>query len=601
MTTPLAYEQFRHAFYAFGFLSSIAFAGRFLIQWLASEKAKESVVPKLFWYCSFSGNLFLFIHCFVQQYFPMYFLQALHMPLALRNLNLMSQKPYPLHRFFLILAGSSVMALMLYFSQLFFIPSSEFAWIRTSPNALVTHPAIHLMGLLGIGAYSLRFWLQWWESETKKKSVLSSHFWILSLFGATLGSCYFFLMRDWVNFIGPTCALVPYIRNLVLIKRKKTQEHVDIVFIAMETSGDILGGKILKAMKKEDPTLKYAGVLGPEMRKEGALSWGRIESYQVMGLIDVIKKAPSLLLLMYRLLKKIREVKPTSVVFLDSPSFGLRLASLLKKKKIPVQTIQVVAPSIWAWGKEKRLKLMSSSIDLLIPLFAFEQELFQSHVPTAWYGHPLFDESFCTSTIPKNPKPLLALFPGSRPGEVLRNLPLQVETSRQLQRAIPTLEIGIALSHSLSKRIQNYILETCHNGGLVNFSLVPSSERYALMESSWAALAKCGTSVLELFLKKTPTVVCYNIGTLERVWAQFILKVSTPFYSLPNILAKNMVVQECIHPQPTAEEITSFLLPLLQTPLSLSDEQAMKSVREQVTSHTKAEEAIAKHLCFPRQ
>lgn len=595
-----SYDQLRTFLYPFGFLSSLAFAGRFLIQWLASEKAKESVVPKLFWYFSFSGNLLLFVHCFLQQYFPMYLLQALHMPLALRNINLMSSKPYPLRRFFLLLSFSFLGALILYLLQLFFLPASDFHWIRTSPSACLDHPLIHLIGILGIGCYSLRFWLQWWESENRQTSCLSSHFWHLSLVGASLGSCYFFLMHDWVNWIGPTCALIPYLRNLALLKRKKGKEKVDIVFIALEASGDLLGAKIIQALKKKESKLTLAGIVGPEMRKEGILALGKIESYQAMGLVDVVKKLPSFLLLMHTLIKKIQEYEPSHVIFLDSPSFGLKLASLLKKKKIPVKTVQIVAPSVWAWGKEKRLTCIRSSIDLLIPLYAFEKELFEPHVETAWYGHPLFDESFFTSQTPKSKLPLLALFPGSRPGEVRRNLSLQLDTAFGLQQQIPSLHIGIALSGALSQEVQRSIAEACHKRGLKNCSLVPSSHRYELMESAWAALSKCGTNVLELFLKKTPTVVCYALGSLERAWARFVLKLSIPFYSLPNILAKRMVIQEFIHPVPKTEVIVSALLPLLSHPQS-PDADVLKRVRDQISSGIPAEEAIVEYLCVKRR
>lgn len=595
-----SYDQLRTFLYPFGFLSSIAFAGRFLIQWLASEKAKESIVPKLFWYFSFSGNLLLFVHCFLQQYFPMYFLQALHMPLALRNMNLMSSKPYPLRRFFLFLSISALGALVLYLSQLFLLPPSDFHWIRTSPSALFNHPLVHLMGLFGIGAYSLRFWLQWWESETKQKSCLSARFWHLSLLGASLGSCYFFLLQDWVNFVGPTCAFIPYLRNLILLKKKQAKEQVDMVFIALETSGDLLGAKIIQALKQEGSTLSVAGIAGPEMRKMGIHPWGQVERYQVMGLIDVMKKLPSLLLLMHRLLKKIEEKQPSHVVFLDSPSFGLKLASLLKRKKIPATTVQIVAPSVWAWGKEKRMNRIRSSIDLLIPLFAFEKELFAPHVETAWYGHPLFDTSFFTSQTPKSIPPLLALFPGSRPGEVRRNLALQLDSAFGLQQKIPSLRIGIALANALSDKVQVSIEEACQKRGLKNYTLVPSSSRYELMESAWAALSKCGTNVLELFLKKTPTVVCYALGSLERAWARLVLKLSIPFYSLPNILAKRMVVQEFIHPEPTTEEIIDALSPLLQHPQS-PDPAILKIVQDQISSGRQAEEAIIKHICLRKR
>ena len=44
---------------AFGLLGNAAFASRFLVQWWASERAGESVVPKAFWYLSILGSLIL--------------------------------------------------------------------------------------------------------------------------------------------------------------------------------------------------------------------------------------------------------------------------------------------------------------------------------------------------------------------------------------------------------------------------------------------------------------------------------------------------------------------------------------------------------------
>jgi lipid-A-disaccharide synthase-like uncharacterized protein len=47
---------------AFGLLGNAAFASRFLLQWIASERAGESVVPVLFWYLSIAGSLILLVY-----------------------------------------------------------------------------------------------------------------------------------------------------------------------------------------------------------------------------------------------------------------------------------------------------------------------------------------------------------------------------------------------------------------------------------------------------------------------------------------------------------------------------------------------------------
>ncbi|MDA3887896.1 MAG: lipid-A-disaccharide synthase N-terminal domain-containing protein [Allgaiera sp.] len=42
-----------------GLLGQLMFTGRFLVQWIASERAHRSVVPTLFWYFSIAGGLVL--------------------------------------------------------------------------------------------------------------------------------------------------------------------------------------------------------------------------------------------------------------------------------------------------------------------------------------------------------------------------------------------------------------------------------------------------------------------------------------------------------------------------------------------------------------
>ena len=47
---------------AFGLLGQAAFFSRFLVQWIASERAGRSYVPLAFWYLSLLGSLVLLIY-----------------------------------------------------------------------------------------------------------------------------------------------------------------------------------------------------------------------------------------------------------------------------------------------------------------------------------------------------------------------------------------------------------------------------------------------------------------------------------------------------------------------------------------------------------
>jgi lipid-A-disaccharide synthase-like uncharacterized protein len=59
---PGSFLDSEHLWLAIGFLGQILFSMRFLVQWIASEKRGESVVPVAFWYFSIGGGLLLFAY-----------------------------------------------------------------------------------------------------------------------------------------------------------------------------------------------------------------------------------------------------------------------------------------------------------------------------------------------------------------------------------------------------------------------------------------------------------------------------------------------------------------------------------------------------------
>lgn len=63
----LRYPKFQLDFWLiFGFIGQAMFTMRFIIQWIASEKRKESVIPVAFWYFSLGGGLILLAYAFRQ-------------------------------------------------------------------------------------------------------------------------------------------------------------------------------------------------------------------------------------------------------------------------------------------------------------------------------------------------------------------------------------------------------------------------------------------------------------------------------------------------------------------------------------------------------
>lgn len=226
-------EQWREFLYPLGFLSSIAFTLRFLLQWISSEKAKKSVVTPSFWKISLAGNLLLLFHSFIQMQFHVCIVQACNAVISWRNLNLMGapNKQWSLLRVIVALGLSIGVSSLVFLGQAWLFADMDWFRVPVAPWGQSQHTQIswiwHFIGCLGIFLFNSRFWVQWWEAEGQRRSYLSKTFWWLSLLGAILSLIYFIRLGDAVNFIGPLFGLVPYVRNLVLLYRVPTSPATD--------------------------------------------------------------------------------------------------------------------------------------------------------------------------------------------------------------------------------------------------------------------------------------------------------------------------------------------------------------------------------------
>jgi lipid-A-disaccharide synthase len=583
-------DALRTWLYPFGFLSSIAFGLRFLIQWCRSEQAGRSLVPRSFWVLSCIGNALVTIHSLIQLHFPIYLLQSQQFILAWRNLNIMGSNPWPLKRVVRLLIGGAIVATLLFGLQAAILPCASFGWVR-SPKVFTSSPEVgfwmHFVGCCGILAFSFRFWLQWWEAERRKVSLLSVRFWWISIIGTVTAGIYFFLLSDWVNLVGPLCSIIPYTRNLVLLRREQKKQRCDIAILAGEVSGDLLGGAAAKALLAQIPSLQLAGVAGPSMRHQGVVPWLRSESFEVMGFVDILRKAPFLLLAIHRVVHTILRDCPSVVVFIDQPSLSITVARRLRAKGFSGKLILVVAPTVWAYRSE-RSDTVADLFDHILPLYRFEKDFFHHKLPTTWIGHPACG-LLKSEEDSKPKKTTLAIFPGSRPGEIRRNLPLQLRAAKLLLVDHPEMSISISSCGS-SERL---IAKTAAALLDVPFEIVDFSERYALMGRSQAAIAKSGTVTLELALMNIPTVCCYQTGRLTRWWAKKMLRLRPRFFALPNILTGQEIFPECILPPITPSSLANALRPYLQGTKNLP-EDLTERLRFQIDSGEEPGELIAR-------
>lgn len=87
-----------HPWKIVGLLGMLTFSGRFLLQWIASERAGKSIIPTGFWECSAAGSILMLSYFAIYQHDSVGVLQNIFpLPIYLRNLYLRWRHQEPKH------------------------------------------------------------------------------------------------------------------------------------------------------------------------------------------------------------------------------------------------------------------------------------------------------------------------------------------------------------------------------------------------------------------------------------------------------------------------------------------------------------------------
>ncbi len=369
---------------------------------------------------------------------------------------------------------------------------------------------------------------------------------------------------------------------------------MNVLVSAGEASGDRYAAGLVAELKKRLPEARFFGCAGPRLLEQGVEPVVRMEDLAVVGIFEVIRHIPRIYRKFRQLLAAADERRPDFAILTDAPDFNLRVAAKLKRRGIPV--VYYVAPQLWAW-RGWRVHKLRRSIDLLLPIFPFEQDWFGSRgVPTKYVGHPLVNEVFTTKSREEfcrehgidSAKPLLAVLPGSRKGEAARNLPDALDAVARLKAAGP-LEIVLAASSTAGIAFFRQRV----SGQSVHIVVNDTQNALGLAD---VALVASGTATVEAALLGVPMVVFYRVS--RPTWIVGRLLVNVPFYSMVNLLAGRRVVAELIQSGCKGERIAAEALKLVQ---SEEERRRMKrdldEIRSRLQGPRPAAERAAEAIC----
>lgn len=188
----------------FGLLGNVCFTSRQLIQWAAAERSGKAVVPVAFWWLSLAGAIIFIAYAYARMDIPFIILTAATLVPYIRNLRIYYAPSRPARSGPVLLAVAVVLGI---------IPLVVFWEEETLKDGWF------LLGLAGSAVFGSRFYLQWVQSESRRKNVMSLQFWYLSLAGSALLLVYAIIRQDLVFTLSYLFNFIPYLRNIAIIQK----------------------------------------------------------------------------------------------------------------------------------------------------------------------------------------------------------------------------------------------------------------------------------------------------------------------------------------------------------------------------------------------
>ena len=313
--------------------------------------------------------------------------------------------------------------------------------------------------------------------------------------------------------------------------------------LAGEASGDLHASNLLKEISRIDKQAQFRGFGGDLMEKAGMTVLKHYRELAFMGLVPVIMNIRTIRKNFRFCEQDMLKFKPDVLILIDYPGFNLRMAKFAKAHGI--LTFYYISPKIWAW-KQERVHRVKAFVDEMFTILPFEGEFYgRFDYPVNYVGNPLLDailekktepdflRFFTENNLPD--RPVLALLPGSRRGEISVLLPILLEAASHF----PEFQCIIAGAPNMGIEFYQPFMKG---------SKVPVlwGKTYDILIHSRVAIVSSGTATLETAILNVPQVVVYQLtpNWLFAFLKKYFLK--TKFVSLVNIILGREAVSELI-------------------------------------------------------
>jgi lipid-A-disaccharide synthase len=350
-----------------------------------------------------------------------------------------------------------------------------------------------------------------------------------------------------------------------------------LVAVTGEASGDLIAADAMKTLRLLSPELELAGIGGPRLSAIGMECWFSSHDLAVRGYVEALSKLVHILAVRYWLLEYANKWQPRVFLGVDAPDFNLGVEARLRGRG--VRTVHLISPSIWAWRPE-RIRKIQQAVDHMLCIFPFETDIYNgTGVQATYVGHPIADliaespdrkAARAALGVPDDGRPVVAVMPGSRIGELQHNsqafFGAAMALTARAHVVVPAASQAMTgLLNRLSRR--RPVIQAAREAGVRWIEQPQDSETpisHTVLAACDVALVASGTATLEAALFKRPMVIGYRVPDLT--YRLMKRRAVISMIGLPNILLKEQVVPEFIQDQCNAKALEDSVLAWLDQP-----------------------------------
>lgn len=347
-----------------------------------------------------------------------------------------------------------------------------------------------------------------------------------------------------------------------------------IAVSAGESSGDLNGAYLAKAITGIAPDVSIWGAGGPRMREAGVEIVINMTNGGTIGVAETIKSLPGVAVKYLRLRNLLLKLKPDLFVPIDFGAFNIRLAQVAHANAIPV--VYYFPPSSWRKRPRNSAKLLACGGKVITPFPWSAELLSEAGVDARFVGHPLIDIVKPTASRDLFLSELgldlsfitIGLLPGSRSHEIREHLTPLIESARILHKLLGRVQFVIGAARG-AEDIRRRLAKSIESDSPA--IRVVERRTYDCMAASDLLITSSGTATLEAAILGTPMIIIYRGSSIMRL--EYIVRKSIleDFIGLPNIIAGRGVCPELINDDVAPEKLADIASNLLTDNSALSE------------------------------